>query len=460
MIPIRLLAIVSLLCLACAAPVQPVETPPRSQSRVDTQRLAAALSAAIQIPTISGSDPTEFAALEQLLRRAFPQTFGRLRVQRFPGGSLLMEWPGKQPDQKPYLLMAHLDVVPVSTGSESDWSWPPFSGAIEEGFVWGRGALDCKGTAIAILTAVEGLLASGFQPDRTVFLAFGADEEVGGRGGAGAMAASLRDRSVRFLFTLDEGTAVLSGLMPGLEQPTAIIGVAEKGYATFQITARAPGGHSSMPPPSSAAGKLARAIVAIEDSPLPADIDGPTRAMLEALGPHMDTTTRLAIAALPVSEPLILQSFEGSPALSAQVRTTTAVTMVNAGTKENVLPQKAQGIVNFRLRPGDTVEDVRNHLLGVVDSSEIEISLVGTANEASPVAALDSVPGLVVGGTDTRHYVELADASLRFGPMRLGPEDLPRIHGTNERIAVENLAEMTRFYRRLILDTDQRGTTR
>ena len=467
------LMIIGLLWASCAAPVRPSVERRQPLAKVDSDRLAKTLSAAVRIPSVTGSPATNFDAVEALLRNSFPLTFSRLEVQAFPGGSLLLEWPGRDRKKLPYLLLGHIDVVPVEAGTESDWVFPPFSGEIAQGYVWGRGTLDCKTTVIATLTAVEGLLANGFVPERTVYLAFGADEEVGGHAGAAVMAASLEARSVRFLFTLDEGNVIVSDIMPGLERPAAIIGIAEKGYVTFELTSRGAGGHSSMPPRSTAAGRLARAIVAVESSPMHGEIDGPARAMLEALAPHLDTTTRLAIGALPLSEPLILQSYNATPALSAQVRTTTAVTMMNAGTKENVLPQKAQAVVNFRLRPGDTVADVEAHLRDVIDDPEIEILRIGNANEASPVAALESagyqlvsnaieetfpgvlvIPGLVVGGTDTRHYVRLADASLRFGPMRLGPDDLARIHGTNERIAVENLVEMARFYRQLILDSD------
>jgi carboxypeptidase PM20D1 len=469
----RLALITSCLLLGCAAGVRVPAPEPKPLAHVDSPRLAATLAAAVQIPTVAGADVSEFVAMEALLRRSFPMTFDRLDVQVFPGGSLLLEWPGAAPARAPYLLLAHLDVVPVESGTEDAWIFPPFSGAIEDGYVWGRGTLDCKTTAITTLTAVEGLLASGFTPERTVFLAFGADEEVGGKMGAAQMAASLRKRSLRFLFTLDEGNVIVSDIMPGLKRPAAIIGVAEKGYVTFRLTARAPGGHSSMPPPSSAAGRLARAVVAVEDSPMPAHLEGPTRQMLETLAPHLEMPTRLAIRALPLSTGLILQTYDGAPELSAQVRTTTAVTMMNSGTKENILPQRAEAVVNFRLRPGDTVADVADHLHKVIADPGIEITRVGPGNEASPVAALDSpgyllvakaiessfpealvVPGLVVGATDTRHYVGLADASLRFGPMRLGPKDLSRIHGTNERIAVTNLTEMVRFYRQLILDAD------
>jgi len=473
------LMIAGLLWMGCTAAVLPPAERIKPLPEVDAGRLTGTLSAAVRIPSVTGSSTKNFEAVETLLRRSFPLTFSRLDVQKFPGGSLLLEWSGRNQEKLPYLLLGHLDVVPVESGTESDWNFPPFSGAIANGYVWGRGTLDCKTTVVTILAAVEGLLATGFSPERTLYLAFGADEEVGGHTGAAAIASALDARSVRLLFTLDEGNVIVSDIMPGLDQPAAIIGVAEKGYVSFELTARGAGGHSSMPPRSSAAGRLARAIVTVEASPMPGAIEGPTRAMLESIAPHLDTATRLAIGALPLSEPLILRSYDATPALSAQVRTTTAVTMMTAGTKENVLPQKAEAVVNFRLRPGDTAAGVADHLRRVIDDPEIEISQRGKANEASPVAALDSsgyklvsdairqtfpeaivVPGLVVGGTDTRHYVGLAEASLRFGPMRLGPSDLARIHGTNERIGVNNIVEMAQFYRQLIVDADRASRPR
>lgn len=474
-----LLAAVPALLAACSSPAPgpaphaSMAKPAAVPARIDGKRLTKATSEAVQLRTISARNPEAFAELKALLRSSFPKTFEKLAVEQNGPGSLLLTWQGSDPSLAPYLLLAHLDVVPVEAGTEELWEYPPFSGAIADGYVWGRGTLDCKATAITILGAVESLIESGFSPRRTVVVAFGDDEEIGGANGAAVLSRRLAERGMSFLFTLDEGMVISEKLMPGIERPTAIIGVAEKGYLTLRLTAPASGGHSSMPPHHTAAGRLAAALVRLEDNPLPASLDGTPRATLEALGPHLGGVTGAAIAALPLSESLILSIYRDTPALDAQVRTTTAITMLAAGTKENVLPQSASAIVNFRLRPGDTPEEVEEHVRTTIEDPAIAIERVGTLNEASPVTATDSagyqlvassirelfpdaivVPGLVMGGTDTRHYVDNAEASLRFGPMRLGPNDITRVHGTNERIASANLVEMAQFYRRVIENTD------
>lgn len=461
------------LALGCTAAVPYKAAEPIAPAPIHAARVVAAISEAVRLQTISARNPEAFAEMKNLLRRSYPMTFGRLGVEENGPGSLLLTWQGSDAELTPYLLMAHLDVVPVEAGTESLWKYPPFSGAVAEGYVWGRGTLDCKSSAITILAAVEDLIATGFVPRRTLYIALGDDEEIGGRTGAAVLAKRLEERDVRFLFTLDEGMVIATGLLPGLDRPAAIIGVAEKGYVTMKLTARAAGGHSSMPPPSTAAGRLARAIVSIEEHPMPASLDGPPRQTLEALAPYIGGATGLAIAALPLTEGLILSNYNESPAQAAQVRTTTAVTMLSAGTKENVLPQRAEAIVNFRLRPGDTVDDVRAHLRYVIEDDTIEIDQIGFASEPSPVTSTTStgyelitrsieevfpgvliVPGLVLGGTDTRHFVHMSEASLRFGPMRLGRDDIARVHGTNERISTDNLIEMVRFYRRVIQNAD------
>ena len=474
-----LLATACLLLSACSAARQdsatevgtPVE--PRPPAPIDAAALTQTMSDAVQLPTISARNPEAFAELKKLLARAYPRTFATLQVEENGPGSLLLTWQGSDASLAPYLLLAHLDVVPVEAGTEGLWEHPPFSGAVADGYIWGRGTLDCKATAVAILAGIESLIESGFKPTRTLVVAFGDDEEIGGRTGAAVLSEKLAQRGLSFLFTLDEGMVIGENLMPGLDRPAAIIGVAEKGYMTVRLSAPAAGGHSSMPPHHTAAGRLAAALVRLENNPMPASLEGTPRAMLEAIGPHLGGVTGAAIAALPLSEGIVLGTYRNVPALDAQVRTTTAITMLDSGTKENVLPQSAQAIVNFRLRPGDTPQDVETHIRETIEDDGITIERVGVPNEASPVADTASagyrlvartilelypdvivVPGLVLGGTDTRHYVDNAEASLRFGPMRLGRDDLARVHGTNERIAADNLVEMAQFYRRVIENAD------
>jgi carboxypeptidase PM20D1 len=362
------------------------------------------------------------------------------------------------------LLLAHLDVVPVDPATEAKWTHPPFAGAVADGFVWGRGALDDKAALVTQLEAVEHLLAAGFVPRRTVIFAFGHDEEVGGRG-ARALCARLQARGDRIESVLDEGTLVLSGTVPGIARPVALIGAGEKGYLSVALTTRAPGGHSSMPPPHTAVGELARAITRLEDHPPPARLIPAVREMFLSLAREGPFLLRLVMGSLWLTEPLLLRQLAGRPATNALVRTTTAVTMIEGGPKENVLPEAARAVVNFRVLPGETSETVRSHARARVgDAVEVKL-LEATLSEPSPVSPLDGpvyarlqravrqifpeaivAPTLVLGATDARHYTALTPAVYRFMPFPITSEDLRRFHGTDERIAVATLPLAVRFY--------------
>jgi carboxypeptidase PM20D1 len=367
--------------------------------------------------------------------------------------------------------MAHQDVVPVEPGTEPSWDHPPFSGAIAGGFVWGRGTLDTKAKLTALCEAVEHQLARGFQPERTTYLLFGHDEEVGGRRGALAAAKRFEADGVRFEWVLDEGGTIAMGIVPGVARPVALIGIAEKGYLTLAVTATADGGHSSMPPPHTAIGTLASAIEKIEANPMPAALRGATRHFMASVAPEMTLPMRVAVANADILAPLILWNLGGSPRGNATIRTTTAVTMVNAGIKENALPASARALVNFRILPGDTVEDVLAHVRAAVATPNVSVEisdtheplppstesrvdspgwdlLVRTIRETNPDVAI--APNLVLGGTDARYFHALSDSVYRFGPLRLNADDLKRAHGTDERIATDDYVESIRFYVRLL----------
>lgn len=434
---------------------------------------SARLAAALRIPSISHADPAQedAAAFENLivyLAANFPRTQAALAPERI-GQGLLYTWRGRS-EAAPALLLAHLDVVPVEPGTESIWTHPPFSGAVDGGYIWGRGALDDKASALAQLEAVEQLLAAGFTPAQTVYLAFGLDEEVGGSRGAALMAQTLQARGVRAAFTLDEGGAITEGLVAGVTRPVASVMAAEKGYVSFRLSARGVGGHSSMPPPQTAAGQLARAVARVQDAPLPARLAPPVTDMLLRLAPEMGAVQRLAIANRWLFEPLLLRSLAAAPVTNAMIRSTTAPTVLRAGIKDNILPAEAQAVINFRLLPGDTVEDVQAHLRRVIDDEGIELAIEGGFGDpASPVSATDTAAfrliersintvypealvstGLVLGATDARHYAAVHELRYNFAPLRLGPDDLARIHGANERIAEADYARMIAFYRALI----------
>jgi carboxypeptidase PM20D1 len=439
-----------------------------SGSDAAVQRLAEA----IRFQTVSPQEPAQrdrraFLAFHDFLSRSFPRVHTELRRELVSELSLLYTWPGRDAGRPPILLTSHFDVVPVVAETLPDWEQPPFAGVVADGFVWGRGAMDDKAGVLATLEAVEGLLAEGFTPAQTVYLAFGHDEEIGGDEGAAAIAKLLRERGVRLGFSLDEGLLVTEGIVPGVAQPVALVGIAEKGYVTLRITAHAPGGHSSRPTSDSAIGKLAAAITALESHPLPARVDGPAAQMLDAVAPHASFPIGPVLRYRRLLGPLLVSRLGRDPSSNALIRTTTAVTMLEAGVKENVLPPTASAIANFRLIPGDTVQGVVDHVAEAV-GPEITIETI-RGDEASKVAdprspsfalirrSIEAVfpdalvaPGLVLGGTDTKHYGEVAEQAYRFMPMRAGPEDVPRAHGKNERIGIVNYGEMIRFYATLL----------
>jgi carboxypeptidase PM20D1 len=460
------------------------EYPPAAKLSIDTQAVAARLAGALAIPTISRDDPARmdsasFIRLHDYLVSRFPRTHQTLNRETVSQLSLLYTWPGTEASLDPLLLLAHLDVVPVEGSSESNWTHAPFSGDITDGYIWGRGALDDKSSVLAQLEAVELLLARGFKPRRTIYLAFGHDEEVGGQDGAARIAELLHKLRVRPAMVLDEGGPVMRDAIEGLSGSAALIGIAEKGYLSLMLSASDTGGHSSMPPPNTTVGLVARAVARLEENPLPLRLTEPVRALFEHVGPHMGFGKRLLFANLWLSGPLVERALSAKPSSNAMVRSTTAVTMFTGSPQQNQLPARAAAVVNFRILPGDSRESILKHAAEVIDDPRVEFSVLPFNSEPSPVSPVTSpayamlettiqqtlgaaagrdplvvAPYLVVGATDARWYAALTPHVYRFLPLRMTTEDLQRMHGTNERISIENYAELVRFYAQLLLNVN------
>jgi carboxypeptidase PM20D1 len=455
---------------ACAA-VAPSAT---DDVAVDVAAAVERLAAAIRLRTVSTHDaarvdPRPFLALHAHLEQAFPRAHAVLRREVVGGLSLLYTWPGRDPSRKPILLSAHLDVVPVEAETSRQWSHPPFSGAVADGHVWGRGSIDDKGAVVGVLEAVEVLAARGFQPARTIHLAFGHDEERGGTEGAAAIAGLLAARGVRLEYVLDEGLVVGDGLIAGVRPPVALIGVAEKGRVLLELTVRGRHGHASMPPAASVIGTLARALDRVERSPMPTRLDGSMRKLFDCVRPAMPIAQRVALGNLWLFEPLVSRQLAQSPVTNAGIRTTIALTVVAAGEKDNVLPGEGRALADIRIVPGDSVADALAHVRRVVNDPAVEIRTLPVPAEPSPVAPVDArgfvevagaarrvfpealvAPGLLVAGTDSKHYLPLADAVYRFRPIRLTRTDLARFHGVNERIGIEAYGRLVAFYGHLL----------
>ena len=440
--------------------------------RVDDSLVAAHLAGAVRFATVSYQDSTPrmvpLRALQAFLAATFPRTYAALPHEIVGDASLLFRWAGSDGSLEPIVMMAHQDVVPVEEGSERAWTHAPFSGDIADGFIWGRGTLDDKVGVMSTLEAVESLVAKGVHPRRTVYLAFGDDEEVAGHGAADIVEL-LRSRGVHPLVAIDEGSAIVQGIVPGIDRPVGLIGIAEKGHMSVELTVSSTGGHSSMPPPQTAVGVLAQAIDRLEHNPLPARLDGPTAAMFDHLGREMPLGPRIAMANLWLTRGRVIDQMAASPTTNASIRTTTAPTMIRGSPKENVLPIRAQAIVNFRIISGETPASVLSHVRSVIDDPRVSITLSGEPIPPSPVSSTSSMPyhvlereiralepdaivspSLVIGATDARAYGRFARDVYRFLPIRIGPGDLGRIHGTNERIGVHDYARGVAFMTALI----------
>ena len=423
------------------------------------------LSEGLKYRTISfggdaAPDSTAFFGFHRFLEKTFPLTHSKLQLEKINTYSLLYTWKGVDSLKKPIILLSHQDVVPVDQPTLNDWEAGPFEGKISDTDIIGRGTLDDKGTLIGLLEAVEKLLKESFQPSQTIYLAFGHDEEVGGPNGAAEIAKYLKLKGVRASMTLDEGGFLAEGLVPGVDKTVAMINLAEKGFASFELTVETKGGHSSQPPKENTIGMLAQAIVDLENNQLPYKLVKPVDYQLEYMGPEMPFFSKLAFANPWLFKNTILE------ALNAH--TTTAPTIIGGGVKNNVIPTVAKATINFRILPGETIESVQEHVQNTI-SEKIKVEAVGYLSNPSPVSGIDSqsykilektirgmfpksvvVPGLVGGGTDARYFYEISDDVYRFYPIRLGPNSMSRFHGIDEKISKNNYKEIIEFSYHLI----------
>lgn len=441
---------------------------------IDEERAIRKLSESIRFKTISNQNRSEqtleeFESFINWLKQSYDLVASNTSLERF-NDTLLFRWEGTNPSLKPILLTGHYDVVPVIPGTEENWKEPPYSGAVDSEFVWGRGALDDKSGVIGILEAVTHLMESGFQPSRTVYLSFGHDEEIGGVNGAAEVAKFLSNSGVQLEWSLDEGSFLLGGFIPNVDKLVAAINVAEKGGVTLQVVGKAKGGHSSMPTRSSAVGHLSKALVKLDENRMPGGLEGLSLAMFDEMSRHMPFLYKVAFSNRWLFGGLIDSYLSEVPATNAMLRTTTAPTMLSASIKTNVLPIEATAVVNFRIHPRNTVEDVFEHVRGLVENENVEVrSLSYAGRPASKVSSWESrgykvietsvkeifgdvivAPGLMIAGSDTRHYGKVADNAYRFNPFPLSNEEFAGFHGTNERIKKKDFLDGIRAYVRII----------
>ncbi|MBX9642721.1 MAG: M20/M25/M40 family metallo-hydrolase [Novosphingobium sp.] len=381
---------------------------------VDVQQAAQHLSQAVQIKTISNQDPAqnqlaEWDKLHSWLASTYPKAHAAMQKELL-GKTLVYTWPGSDPAAQPIIVMAHQDVVPVTPGTEKDWKHAPFAGTIADGAVWGRG-------------------------------------------------------------TIDEG-GIISTDTPMINGPAALIGIAEKGYMTLRVTANAPGGHSSAPPPPNEIGtvNLAKAVLAINAKQFPMELRGPAEGMVSVLAAKAGGVSKVAVANRWLLGSMVMSKMAESPASAAMLHTTIAPTMLTGSPKENVLPQSAEALVNYRIAPWNTSKQVLERAREATKALPVTVDFTDRApREPSPVSSTSSpgwnliaasaradrpglviAPYLVVGGTDSRSMAPVSDDVYRFMPISLATGDVKMLHGTNEHVSLANLESMIKFYARLI----------
>jgi carboxypeptidase PM20D1 len=443
--------------------------PPADASGLDAGAAAERLAELIRIPTVSSPDPAQtdaaaFGRFRDRLAELYPHTHRVLEREVLGGGALLYRWRSGTA-RPPLVLMAHHDVVPV-TGQA--WTRDPFSGAIEDGWVHGRGAVDDKGSLVAVLEAVESLAAAGHTPARDVYVSSSNDEEVLGVGARQAVQV-FRDRGIQPWAVVDEGGAVVTGLFPGVPGQIAVVGLAEKGLLGVDLVTSDPGGHASSPLPDGAPARLARAIVRLDAAPFPVRLDDVVLGMVDAAGRHASGTYRALFANARALRPLLATALaRAGREANALVRTTIAVTELEGSSARNVLATRARAHLDIRIALGETVQSTVQRLRRVIGDPSVEVRVL-SGSDPSPVSRTDTeayaalgtavravypeaavAPYLMVQASDARHFAQISDSVYRFMPFDLSRGELDALHGADERISVAALHRGAIFFRHLI----------
>jgi carboxypeptidase PM20D1 len=422
---------------------------------------------AIKYKTISFTDQSlfdsaEFEGFHRYLHDIYPLVHEKLSLQKVAGYSLLYKWEGSDLSLAPYVLMAHQDVVPIEEASRNLWTVDPFGGEIKRDTIWGRGTTDDKINLIAIMESVEKLLKENFQPKRTIYLAFGHDEEVGGT-------AELKSKNVTADLVLDEGGIITLDKVPGMTKPVALIGTSEKGYLSLQLKVEKNGGHSSMPEKETALDILAKALVTLRQHPFPADFAPSTEGFIAHVGPEMPFLQKMVFANTWLFKKVVIGIYEASPAGNAIVRTTAVPTIFQAGVKDNVVPTSVSAVVNFRLLPGDGSEKVIERVTQIVNDPRVNVTNMGDFfSEPTAISPEDgpgyklvdevihrtfentvTTPFMMIGGTDSRHMDGISKNIIKFSPVT----DPIGFHGIDERVSLRSYSESLWFFETLLRQT-------
>ena len=466
-----ILAIIVLLLVVAALKAVKIKakpntsTPAINPTEAEANDYAQKLSEMVKVPTISlrgNTDLSEFYKLHEVMKNNFPLIFSKLEKTEIEG-NLLFRWAGKDPNRNGILLMGHQDVV---TADEPNWERDPFSGEIADGNIHGRGAMDCKSTVFSEFQAIEELLAEGYEPPCDIYLATAVDEEISGDG-APKLVNYLKSKGVHLDVAMDEGGAILKDQLPTMNGWCAAIGLLEKGYIDLKVIAKGKGGHSSTPRSNTPLARLSKFVADIEkDKPFKAEISGPVYSMLVEAAPYLGFPLRMVLGNMWLFKGLLTKVLPMvSPMCNAFVKTTFCCTMAEGSHTPNVIPSEAYIVCNLRTSPHQNVEESLAVLKKYADKYDLEFEIIHARNasntvdykgeefeylkkclnECYPDAGV--IPYLMTGGTDCRHYEEVADNCLRFCPIKMSNEQLAAMHAANESIGVKEVADCVKFYK-------------
>ena len=450
-------------------------TPPKAQQRSfeelrqDREASVNNLAALVRCRTVSYEDASleddaEFEKLIGLLPTLYPHVLETCTLQRFPGRALLFRWKGRS-EGEAAVLMAHYDVVPVE---EENWSRPAFEALIEDGVMWGRGTLDTKVTFNGILSGAENLIRQGFQPENDVYFAFSGGEEINGPGAVNIV-RYFQEQGISLKLVLDEGSAVVEDVFPGVKGQCALIGIAEKGLLNLEYSVSGAGGHASAPAPHTPVGKLSLACARVEAHPFKMHVTKPVQEMFDVLGRHSGFLYRMIFANLwAFGWVLDLLTRKTGGELNALLRTTVAFTQMRGSKAPNVIPPTASMVSNLRLNPSDSIASVTEHIRKVIGDGDVKITAL-TGMEPSPVSRTDCEgwqivadacagtwkgclvsPYLMVQCSDSRHYGPVSDRVYRFSAMDLTAEERHSIHGNDEHIRLDTVCRAVEFFMRVM----------
>lgn len=436
---------------------------------INGEKATADLAEMIKCRTVSDRDKSledeaEFAKFEALLPKLFPLVHEKCELEKVGNRALLYRWRGKHSDA-PSVFMSHYDVVSVN---EENWEKPAFDGIVENGVLWGRGTLDTKGTLNGILQAAELLIAEGFVPQNDIYFAFGGDEEINGHG-ASDIVALFKERGITPGMVIDEGGAVADNVFPGVKDPIALIGIAEKGMLNVQYTVKGGGGHASSPAPHTPVGRLSAACVRMENKPFKYRVTKPAKMLFDIAGRHSTFLYRMIFANQWCFGPALnLFARLSGGELNAIVRTTTAFTQMEGSKGVNVIPPVATMASNHRIIPGETVESAVARIKKTIKDDKIEVSVINGNNPSvisdTSCEAYERVrstvsetwqdaivsPYLMVACSDSRHWGEISDKVYRFSAMSMSKEERASIHGNNEKVPVATISRNVEFFYRIM----------